>query len=351
MAKDKVRSTDGAYKVSAQQLFDIKREIIPCTLSSDIALSGGVPRGATVLIGGKPKLGKTTFSLQCGANAQNLFGSKIFYFNIEGRLSKLVLSQIQGINLDSDKFQVVMPPPILDKADNVIGYKKWGAENWWMEIGSCIENNPGCVIIVDSIANLSSEKEQSEDMGFQDRGGRNKLEAEFCRKYGNIIVPNQVTLFLLTQIQANTSGYGPPVQAKVGNHIRHQADIIMFGKNFEKWDEQNGRILGHNMIYNVEASALGAPFMEMKIPLRYGYGIDNIKDVMDHCINWEIIRKGGAWYTLPFLEDGTRVDLDALDDSQKPIKVQGEDKVRNWLLIHPEQTKMLDKEIREKVFG
>jgi recombination protein RecA len=245
-----------------------------------------------------------------------------------------------------------MPPPISDKKGNIIGYKKWGAEKWFAAIGETIEKYPGSVIIVDSLANLSSEREQSEDMGFQDRGGRNKLEAEFCRKYGNIIVPNQIALFLLTQIQANTSGYGPSMQGKVGNHVKHQADIIIFGKTFEKWPDDKGRILGHDMVYTVECSALGPPFMEMRIPLRYGYGIDNLQDIVTHAINWGIIDKAGAWYTLPFVEEDGKVTYKELgQEDVKYVKAQGESNIRNWLLIRPDQAKFLEHMIREKVFG
>jgi RecA/RadA recombinase len=361
MAKETQKKTDKAYRISAQQLIDESksRQIIPCTLSFDIGLGGGIPLGATVVIAGKSKSGKSTSSLQFGANAQNLYGCKIFYFNIEGRLTDLVLKQIQGIQLDKDHFEVVMPPPIYDTKDKLVGYTKWSAERWWDEIGQCIINNPNSIIIVDSIAALSTEKETSESMGYQDRGGRNKIEAEFCRKYGDLVVPSRVTLFLISQIQANTSGYGPPLQAKVGNAVKHLADVNMFCKNTEKWKpDAQGRILGHDIIYAVEASALGPPHMEMKVPLRYGYGIDNIQDVVTHALTWNIIVRGGAWYKLPFLEKDDKfeyIDIsgmseDELDESGV-VKIQGEMATRNWFLVHPDQLKIVEKLIRDKIFG
>jgi hypothetical protein len=246
-----------------------------------------------------------------------------------------------------------MPPVITDKKGNVIGYKKVGSNYWWAKIGQVISENPKSVVIVDSIAALSSEKEVSEGMGYQGRGDGQKLEAQFCRKYGDIIVPNRVTVFLLTHIQANTSGYGPPVQIKAGNAVKHTADIILFGKTAEKWKEQDGRILGHDMIYNVECSALGPPHTEMRVPLRYGTGIDVIKDIITQCINWEIIKKAGAWYTIPFTEKDGKIEfIEQSDDKEiKLLKFQGEDNIRNWLLIRPNETKILEDIIRKKIFG
>lgn len=483
------------YRISGQQLVDAKREIIPCSLSLDIGLGGGVPRGSTVLIGGRQKSGKaqpltakvltpsgfknmgemkvgdkiigqdgkqynitgifpqgikdvykvsmedggsteccgdhlwevsnvrrnkftiqstkdilsnldnqqyyikkasfttffsipmyrkcnkyrrivsinlvgkkecqcistdapgglyitddfivthnTTLSLQIAANAQNLYGAKVLFYPPEGRLTKLVLGQIQGIKLDQQNFEVILPPAIKDKkTDEIRGHVKWTGEQWWDAIGQGIVDNPGSVIIVDAISNLSSEKEISESVGYQDRGGRNKLESSFCRKYGDLVVANKVVLILLAHIQANTSGYGPPLQLKVGNDIRHQADIILFCKTTEKWPEKDGRILGHDIVFQVEASALGPPHIEVKLPLKYGTGIDTIQDIITHCITWGIIKQAGAWYEMPFEES------EEVQQGEKPLKFQGEDKIRNWLSIHPKHLEFLNKTVREKV--
>jgi len=273
----------------------------------------------------------TTISLQYAAYAQTHFGAKVFYFNVEGRLSRLVLSQIQNLSLAEDMFEVISAAPIT-KGDKVIGTKKLSGEDWWNEIGLCIQNNPGAVIIVDSIANMSSEKEFSENMGHQDRGGKNKLESQFCRKYGDLVSPMEITLFLLTHIMANTSGYGAPFQAKVGNDIKHQADIILFGKSMKKWDEVNGKVLGHNMIYTVEASAMGPPNVEIEVPLRYGFGCDNVTDIITFCINYDIISKSGSWFLLPFDENGKEPE-----DEKNKMKVQGQANI--WNLLVADTTK------------
>lgn len=348
------KSSNEAYRISGEQLVEHtrNRRVIPLTLSADIALGGGIPLGATVLLGGKPKAGKTSCSLAYAANAQKLYDSKVFFFNIEGRLSQLVISQTKGLMLDGDHFEIVMPPPI-EKDGKIIGYKKWPAERWWDEIGHTIENNPGSIIIVDSIANFSSDKEFSEDMGYQDRGGKNKLEAQFCRKYGDMVIPAGVTLFLLTQVQANTSGYGPSIQMKVGNHIKHQADVIIFAKNITKWPEVDGKILGHDIMYHIECSALGPPFVDMTIPLRYGEGIDILKDTLTHAVNWDIITRAGAWMTLPFVEvEENKFEykpITEMEKDDKPVKVQGENGLRNWFLIRDKELKLVEKALRDKL--
>ena len=345
---------EGPLRISADQIISTSknRKIITCSLSLDVGLSGGIPLGASVIVAGKSKAGKTSMCLQYAANAQNMFGSKIFFFNIEGRLSHQVLSQVQGIKTDLDNFEIIMPPPIRNKQGEIVGHTRWYAEQWWDEIGKTIQDNPKSIIIVDSIAKMSSEKEVSEDMGYQGRGALQKLEAQFCRKYGDIVVPQEVCLFLLTQIQANTSGYGPHVQPKVGNAIKHQADIIMFCRKTTPWDSTGGKALGHDIFWNVDCSALGPPASDVKVPLRYGHGIDTLQDIIEHCIEWGVIQKKGAWMSLPFLTDDEKaeiVDLSELDDKETPVKVQGLSNIRKWFMIRPKLFAKLEKSIREKI--
>ena len=339
-----------AHRISADQLLEQSdnRDIIPCTLSSDIGLGGGIPLGCTVVLGGRPGSGKTSKTLQYAANAQNMFGSKVFFFNVEGRLGKLVMSQIRGLKTDIDHFEVVMPPAITNKSGEVVGYQKWSAEKWWDEIGCTIENNPKSVVIVDSIASLSSEREISEAMGYSGRGDKQKIEAQFCRHYGDLVIPNQVAFFCLTQVQANTSGYGAGLQMKAGNALQHQADALLFCKRIDKWDaNSDGKILGHNIIFEVQKSPLGPPFVTFEVPLRYGYGIDTTQDIIKHALNWGMIKRNGAWYSLPYIQSEDEFTYSPVESTENPVKVQGEAKLHEWMINHPDQLKEIDDRIRQ----
>lgn len=344
--------TDTPYQISAEQLFERtkNRKVIPLTLSADIGLAGGIPLGATILFGGRPKCGKSSMSLQWVSNAQKLYGTKAFIFPIEGRLTHQTMQQIRG--LDKSKLTVVLPPAIEDKNGKIKGHIKWDAQKWWKTIGDTIINNPNSIIIVDSLSALSSEKEQSEGMGYQGRGDTQKLEAQFCRMYGDMIVSNEVTVFFITQVQANTSGYGPPLQIKAGNAIKHQADVIMFCKGVEKWSETDGKILGHNINITIESSALGPPNVDISVPLRYGYGIDNTKDIIVNAINWNIIQTKGSWYSLPFYEKDGKLTFseEVIGD---PVKLQGEHAIWQWFNNANNQQLCQDLEtcIRNKIFS
>jgi len=350
MAKEKATADpDAPYRMSGEQLKSSKRHQIISTLSLDIGLNGGIPLGCAVLLFGPPSTGKTTLSLQIASNAQQQYGSKVFLFPCEGRITSSILEQVQGFNLKD--FEIVRPPAIFDKNGEVVGYKKWPAEKWWQAIGSCIEENPRSVIIVDSIANMSSEKEISEGVGYQGRGQTQQKESSFTRIYGDSIIANQVVCFFLTQIQANTSGWGKSILPKCGWSIRFQSDLTLYAKKTEEWPEEEGRVRGHDIVIEVDKATFSPPGLTLKVPLRYGFGIDVIRDIMNHAINWGLIKKNGSWYDVPFIEkDGKLEYAEMSSDKDIPyVKVQGENKAWKWLHGHPEETAVIKKLITDKV--
>lgn len=352
MAKTEEKS---ACIFSASQLIERSknRDIITACLSADVGLGGGIPIGCTVLVGGRAKSGKTTTVLQYAANAQEKYGSEIYYCNIEGRLDHKTLSQIRNLNLE--KMHIVMGPAIYDSKRNIIGHRKMSSQEWWDKIGSLIIEHPKSIIIVDSVSALAEEAELAAGMGHMSRGGLQKIEAQFQRQYGDLIMPNGVTLFLLAHIQANTSGYGEQTVIKCGNAIKHLADAIIFIKGIEKWKANaNGRIMGHYMIWRIEHSPLGPPLIDTKVPLKYGTGLDHIGDVVDNALNWDIIASSGSWYVIPFIEKEesfvyTEVP-ESKDEQKNFVKLQGEELLKKWFEDHPEQFKIIEEKTKEKIF-
>lgn len=343
---------ENAFRLTGKQLIETRcnRKIIPLSLSAEIALNGGVSFGSTTVIGGRQGTGKTTCALQFAANAQAISDCKVFFFNVENRLGSHLFEQISGIDLD--RIEIVMSPPVRDKKGEIIGYKKLHAQDWWKLIGDTMIENPGCVIIVDSISVMSTEREVEENLGFQGRGEQQKIEAQFCRIYSEFVISNNIALILLAQIQANTGGgNGPKTSIKMGNSISHMADNILFAKYLEKWKPDSmGRIRGHDINFSVEKSGLGCPYIEFKLPLRFKVGVDVLGDIITHAINFEIIQMKGAWYHLPFNENGEYLsEIDPSNKESLHIKLNGENNVWEWLNKNKQCSKKLDEIIREKV--
>lgn len=278
---------------SANSIVENPRNILKTTLSLDIALNGGIPDGTIGLISGKPKVGKTTISLEILKNAIDS-GRPAYYVDIEKRCKKALLSTING--LDATKL-------------NIISSTKGAilsAENWFQIIERCVKDNPNVVMVIDSLAMLSTLSEQTEAAGDnRDMGGVPKLMASFVRKMIPIIDSNNAILIFISQYQTNRDPRSmKKYEEKGGLSIQYACSVWInadYAKLWEK-DPDSNAPLGHNVHLKILSSALGSPFLPCEVPIKFGKGVDRYRELALHCENLGIIEKSGAWYSMPGYE-------------------------------------------------
>lgn len=319
---------EGIIATADKALAPRSRDMLHTPLSLDIALSGGIPDGTICLITGKPKSGKTTLCLELLKNAQEL-GRPTFYINIEKRCTPALLSTIQG--LDPSKLQVV--PHQIDKALT--------AEDYLNIIERISKTQEKAVVVVDSIAALSTMTEQEDDIGSsRDMAGPAKLLAAFFRRAQQIVDSNNVILIFISQMMTNREPRGPKFVEKGGIAMQYACSVwlkVTWTKQWERNIETNAPD-GHDMHVTVQCSAMGRPHLPCVIPLRYGTGIDTIKDVVNTAENLGLIEKAGSWYSIPMFADGG-----------DPPKFQGLARLANFLKENPDKLVQLEKEVRDIV--
>lgn len=316
--QDSITKDFGANIIlNATAVMDRESLVIPVSPAIDIILNGGIPEGSFVVLTGQPKCGKTTTSLDFAATAQKeeyTCGSaprNVYYLNIEGRLKKRDLEGIPNINLE--RF-------------NIIGSqtgKILHAEEY-LQIGERIINeDPGCVLIIDSYSALCTEAEITSDMDKMQRADGAKLLAKFCRKVANVIPVNKNIVIGITHLMGNPTGYGAEFKEKSGQAIAYQTDVKMRAKTFKPWllSSDNTQI-GQEVEWQTLCSALGPPGGNITSYIRYGQGIDKQMELVNLAVDIGLINKGGAWYSLDFLND-------------EKTKFQGTEKVRQFLIDNP----------------
>lgn len=314
--------------LSGNAIIDTKNIIIPFSPALDIVLNGGIPEGSFVVLTGQPKCGKTTSSLDFCATAQRAeYQGKLkspreaYYLNIEGRLKKRDLEGIPG--LDLDRFHVIGSQQ----------GKILHAEEYLQIAEKIINEIPGSIIIIDSYSALCTEAEITSEMDKMQRADGAKLLAKFCRKVANVIPVNKNIVIGITHLMGNPTGYGAEFKEKSGQAIAYQTDIKLRAKTFKPWTlSADSSQIGQEIEWQVICSALGPPGGNITSYIRYGQGIDKYMEAITLASDMGIIHKGGAWYTLSFLED-------------KP-KFQGTEKARQYLCDHPESYQELVKNIK-----
>jgi len=329
LKEDVIKTFGDNIILNGNAVVDRKSITIPVSPSLDIVLNGGIPEGSFVVLTGQPKCGKTTTSLDFASTAQKsqyqgtLKGPReVYYLNIEGRLKKRDLEGIK--DLDLSRFHVI------GSQEGKILH----AEEYLQIAEKIINEIPGSILIIDSYSALCTEAEITSEMDKMQRADGAKLLAKFCRKVANVIPVNKNIVIGITHLMGNPTGYGAEFKEKSGQAIAYQTDIKLRAKSFKPWVlSADSNQIGQEIEWQVVCSALGPPGGNITSYIRYGQGIDKYMEAINLASDIGIIHKGGAWYTLTALED-------------KP-KFQGAEKVRHYLLDHPEAYENLVKSIKD----
>jgi len=287
MEIDKLITKDFGNNVlrSGKAVVDSDFQIIPISPQIDIILGGGIPEGSFVTLTGFPKCGKTICSLDFASTCQKEeYGARdIYYLNIEGRIRKRDIMGITGLNLD--KFNVIgsMPGNILN------------AEQYLTIAERYINNKEKCVVILDSYSALCTDAEFTNDMDKMQRADAAKLIAKFCRKVANVVPVNKNIIIGITHLMGNPTGYGAEYKEKSGQAIAYQVDVKLRAMKFAPW-KISERQIGQIVDWKCITSAIGPPGQTATSYIRYGIGIDKLYELINLCIEVDIIEKKGAWY-------------------------------------------------------
>ncbi len=308
----------------ASSIIDSQSTIIPVSPAIDLILGGGIPEGSFIITTGPPKLGKTSFCLHFAGHAQKYpnklcpDGRHIYFFNIEGRIKSRDLTGIKHLDISKDKFTLIESSP-----GNILT-----AENYIDIAEQLINEKPGCIFILDSFSALCTEEDYAGDIGKRFRANSPLLLARFCRRISNIIPINKSIVMGVTHIIANQGmGHSPWMEAS-GRKLQYQTDVKLRGTHFTPWKVGDVQI-GQDINWECTTSAIGPPGGKCVSKFRYGYGIDKEAELVNLCVDLNLIKKGGAWYTIG------------------EEKFHGLDNVRDMLVKNPEKYEELNKEVRE----
>lgn len=260
------------------------------TLALDIALSGGIPEGSSVLMSGKPKVGKTTLALHYVQQCHRADPTKkAFFFDVEGRLRTELIDCFPDINRDN--FSIV-------RSNSA---KILTAEDFLNLIYQTLKDYPKCVCILDSIAALCPESELSSNIGDGVKmAGTASLMYKMFRRVSQILPVTGSTFIALTHMIANPNpGPGKKSYGVGGNAPQYGASVWLEGGWKQDIEDSNNKTIGQTAHFYIVASALGAPGADVSIPIIYGKGVDEAVDLFNLACEFGIIQKSGAWYLLP----------------------------------------------------
>ena len=350
--------------VRGDEFIKRKEIIVSVSPAIDVHLGGGIPQGSNVLLAGKKKVGKTVTSLSIAANGQK-HGMNVYFLNIEGRLKKRDVTGIKG--LDAKMLYVIGS----FKEDDGVGGKVDGkiltGEEWLSIAEHWIHEDPGCIIILDSVSQLATEKEMNADIGDRTGDGGFRLLAQFTKRNANTIPVQKCIVIgiqhVLANTNPNTSKYFSTFRSG-GNKVGYAVDVDLECVKMEPWriDEKDkeSEQIGQKITWKTGSTAITAPGRKMISMLRYGTGLDRVAELFELGTNFGLIDRNGAWYTLVYMskytdvlgmEWETKFDKKKEDDVLAPelsalVKRQVFSNILGLLYEKPEYADCLEKEIQ-----
>lgn len=293
-------------------------ETIPTgSISLDIALGGGVPRGRVVEIFGPESSGKTTLSLHIIAEAQKR-GGQVAFIDAEHALDP---EYARKIGVDVDSLLISQP----DSGEQALEITE-----------TLVRSNAIDVIIVDSVAALTPKAEIEGEMGDAHMGLQARLMSQALRKLTSAISKSRTTVIFINQLRMKIGVmFGNPETTTGGNALKFYASVRMEIRGIGKLEEGSGdtkEMVGNRVRVKVVKNKIAPPFRTAEFDIMYNRGISHTGDLIDLATKYEITRKSGAFYTYKDLKLG-----------------QGRENVKSFLEGNKKVFQDLEKEVREVV--
>jgi len=289
-------------------------ETIPTgSISLDISLGGGVPRGRVVEIFGPESSGKTTLTLHVIAETQKKGGQAAF-IDAEHALDP---EYARRIGVDIDNLLVSQP----DSGEQALEI-----------IEALVRTNAIDVIVVDSVAALTPKAEIEGEMGDAHMGLQARLMSQALRKLTSTISKTKTTVIFINQLRMKLGVmFGNPETTTGGNALKFYASMRMDIRSIGKIEEGTGdtkEIKGIRVRVKVVKNKIAPPFKIAEFDIMYNNGISYIGDLIDIATKYEIARKSGAFYTYKDTKLG-----------------QGRENVKSFLRENEKILKEMEKEI------
>ncbi len=289
-------------------------EAIPTgSLSLDIALGiGGVPRGRIVEIYGPESSGKTTVALHIAAEAQKAGGEAVF-IDVEHALDP-VYAQALGVDIDS---LLVSQPDTGEQALEICD--------------ALVRSNAVDVVVVDSVAAMTTKAEIEGEMGDTFVGLQARLMSQALRKLTGAISKSNCCVIFINQLREKIGVmYGNPETTPGGRALKFYSSVRLDvrKKDVIKVGSEN---VGNLVRVKVVKNKVAPPFREAEFEIIYGEGISRDGEIVDLATRLDILNKSGSWYSY----NGQRVG-------------QGRDKVKQYLKENPALAEEIARKVMEQ---
>jgi len=278
------------------------------SLTLDLALGGGYPRGRVIEVYGPESSGKTTLALHAVAEVQKSGGTAAF-IDAEHALDPVYAGNL-GVNVAD---LLVCQPDSGEMALDVVD--------------QLVRSSAVDIVVVDSVAALVPRAELEGDMTDQQMGLQARLMSKALRKITGSLSKSQTTVIFINQLRSKIGVmYGNPEVTAGGNALKFYSSVRVDIRRKEVLKDNEGILVRVKVVKNKVAP----PFRVVEMDILFGSGIDKFGCLLDAAESVGVVERKGSWYSRGDLRfaQGRRSSIDFLktnDALAKEIEVEVRD--------------------------
>ena len=249
------------------------------SLTLDIALGGGLPRGRIVEVYGPESSGKTTLALHAMAEMQKL-GGTVAMIDAEHAFDP-EYSQRLGLNVDD---VIVCQPETGEMALEVVD--------------TLVRSSAVDLICVDSVAALVPRSEIEGEIGMVQVGAHARLMSQALRKINVNAAKAGTTIIFLNQLRSKVGViYGSPEVTTGGNALKYYSSVRLDIRRREVIKGKAGEDdAGVRCKVKVAKNKVAPPYKIAEFDMLFGRGISQDGCMLDAGEQVGAIERKGAWY-------------------------------------------------------
>ena len=313
MAQLEKRFGEGAVMFMGENRHMDVESISTGSLMLDLALGiGGLPKGRIIEIYGTESSGKTTISLQAVAEAQKAGGTAAF-IDVEHALDPVYARKL-GVDIDH---LLVSQPDTGEQALEIIE--------------TLVRSGAVDIIVLDSVAAMTTKAEIDGDMGDAHVGVQARLMSQAMRKLTAVISNTNTVAIFINQIREKIGVmYGNPETTPGGRALKFYSSVRIEVRRGEPIKD-GGEIIGSRTKCKVVKNKVAPPFKTEEFDMLYGQGVSKLGEIVDTAVEFGIIKKSGSWFSYNDMKIG-----------------QGREKVFEYLKANADICSEVEGKVREE---
>ena len=187
------------------------------------------------------------------------------------------------------------------------------------------------IIVIDSVAALVPRAEIEGEMGDSFVGLHARLMSQALRKLAGVISKSKCVAIFINQLREKVGViYGSPEVTTGGRALKFYASVRIDVRRVEHLKDGE-TLIGSHTRAKIVKNKMAPPFREAQFDIMYGEGISRTGELVDLGVEYGLIKKGGAWFTI-----GEQ-------------RFQGRDNAKKYLAENQEVADNLEAEIRQAI--